>query len=371
MPITPGSSDHERDRWVQSALEEYKSLRDESLKALQAQQLGLQIGVTLLAALIGIGLKLSDHLTGAVLLDVASPLLVILLTIVWQGELERSVRAGRYLKERERLISEVAGLPDHPPAMFWEGWLSSHARMRLTYYYHAEFAVIGLIALVGSGTGMIGLLTEHRWKLGLVMGCLALALLVSAAMYYRINGHRLLAFGTTARTGLIAFSFGERRPGTGPCPPNVQLAAMVHSLVSSWASPLTIVVQSEIAEHLTDFVPDLVVESQVAGTYVDSVDVWVQAREFFRGKSIGRVIPVAQPVLHSSYVRRLIRHDGFVVVPVHMTPIGFDGTHENVQWWTRGPVRLCSYALIRPLIQRRRRRGSIPQVREKNSTPTR
>lgn len=197
VPNLSGPSDNDKDRWLGAALAEYGSLREESLKGLQAQQVGVQIGVTLLAALIGTGSQIGDRLTGALLLTLGVPLLVIFITILWTGELERSVRVGRYLKVREQVISDVTRLPRTAPSMGWEAWLSRNPELRLVRYYNAEFTVVGLLALASSIVGVLGLLSQRRWESAGVLGLGALFLLFTSVRLYRLSYKRLMSIGTT------------------------------------------------------------------------------------------------------------------------------------------------------------------------------
>jgi hypothetical protein len=357
----PNTTDAAKDRWLQGALEEYRSLREESLQGLRAQQLGVQIGVTLLAALIGVGVGVADQLTRAVLLDVAVPLLAIFLTILWQGELERSVRVGRYLADRERVISKVGFLPRRPPPMDWENWLSRSPHLLLVRYYNAQFIIIGLLALGSAIVGVIGLLGQGRWGVASLFGVNALGLLLASSLLYRNNYSRLMQLRSPVPAGLVAFSFGGRRQGSGPSPINLQLAKIANSLrSSSWPSVAAVAAQTEVAAHLELQETDktLVIAESTAGRYLDSAEVWGQAAEYFRQAGITHVIAVAHPFLHVQYVRRLMRRDGFQVVPMRIPRLGFDRSGENIHWWTRGHLRLVTYTVLPPFLRGLSRRGS-------------
>lgn len=348
----PDTRDAAKDRWLQGALEEYRSLREESLQGLRAQQLGVQLGVTLLAALIGVGVGVADQLTRAVLLDVAVPVLAIFLTILWQGELERSVRVGHYLTERERVISKVGSLPRRPPPMEWENWLSRNPHVLLVRYYNAQFRIIVALALGSAVVGVIGLLGQGRWGFASLFGTGALGLLLASSNLYRSNYSWLMQLRSPVPAGLVAFSFGGRRQASGPSPVNLQLAQIANSLRSSCPSMAAVAAQAEVAAHLEfkENESSLVIGHSNAG-YLDSVEVWAQAAAFFRHAGITHVIAVAHPFLHVQYIRWLIRRDGFEVVPVHIPRLGFDRSGHNIHWWTRGHLRLIIYSVLRPFLR--------------------
>ena len=92
---------------ILAMLEEYKSLRSESIEAI--------------------------------------PALSILLFFVWLGEAHRMSRVGVYLSELEKRISDEIkqdGEANTLPALHWEGWLrESRKRRQLVYPYFAVVAI--------------------------------------------------------------------------------------------------------------------------------------------------------------------------------------------------------------------------------------
>ncbi len=245
--------------------------------------------------------------------------------------------------------------------MGWEDWLSRNPHLRLVRYYNAQFFVVGLLALASAVVGVIGLLGQLRWGLGALFGAGAVGLLLAASLLYRNNYLRLMQLGAPAPTGVVAFSFGNRRPGSGPSPINLQLAEIAHSMLSSWYSTAAVAAQSEIADHL-DLRHDeksFLITQPTDGSYLDSAEVWRQAEEFFRQTGITRIIAVAHPFLHLQYVRHLVRRDGFQVVPVHIPRLGFDRSEVNLQWWTRGRLRLIGYSISLPIMRRFSRRARL------------
>jgi hypothetical protein len=109
--------------WLEVVMEEYKTLREESLTSIQMQQSILSLG----AATVGIALS------GAFATWEKSPLpeylflflvptLIYLIVLVWLGEVGRMFRAGRFLSELEEKVNRE--FPKKDLALSWEMWLS-------------------------------------------------------------------------------------------------------------------------------------------------------------------------------------------------------------------------------------------------------
>lgn len=152
--------------------------------------------------------------------------------------------------------------------------------------------------------------------------------------------------------GVVAFSFGLRRPEEEPNPCNVRLARATQRVLDQAAAPVVLVSQWEVALALPSSVTAHVVERPVDGRYLDTERVWAQAAPVLRQAGVHRVVAVAQPLLHRAKAHRLIRRDGFEPVPLRLGRIGFDSSHRNTQWWTRGPLRLLLYALLQAVTGR-------------------
>lgn len=108
--------------WLIVALEEYKALRTEIVDSIQAQRTIMQLGVTGVSVLIGLGLQRTPSLLASIILAMLVPSLTFFITTAAWGELFRAARASRFLAEREHIINEVTKGAD-PPAMAWENWL--------------------------------------------------------------------------------------------------------------------------------------------------------------------------------------------------------------------------------------------------------
>jgi hypothetical protein len=151
---------------------------------------------------------------------------------------------------------------------------------------------------------------------------------------------------TTTVTGVVAFAFAKREDDLEPNPCNERIAENVIRIVSECEMPVYVVAQWEVAQALRSrgLEPDETVDNRSSGGYLDSEGVWAAARSSFRALGLTDVIAVAQPFLHLGKVRRIIRADGYRLPEVSISSIGFDNSGLNLQWWTRGPVRLFIYA---------------------------
>src|SRR5271165_1638478 len=93
--------------WVDVAIEEYKSLREESLKSIEQAQHSLQLGLAAIAAITAFGATASQNAAALqdVALAVAAPLVATLIWILWLLELGRAVRAGAHNAVLEQRIN--------------------------------------------------------------------------------------------------------------------------------------------------------------------------------------------------------------------------------------------------------------------------
>jgi len=150
---------------------------------------------------------------------------------------------------------------------------------------------------------------------------------------------------------IVAFSFGLRRRQAEPNPCNVRLARAVERAIELNAAGTLLIAQWEIAKQLiADGVHvDLVVKASSSLDYLDTNEVWRQAQAVLRKHQVQTVIPIAQPFLHMYKVRKLIERSGLTVARWPIGWIGFDSSKDNLQWWTRGPLRLLLYSIKQSL----------------------
>jgi hypothetical protein len=130
--------------WLGAALEEYKSLRAESLTAIQGLQSTLRFSLTGLAALFVLGFPVIDSAAGGVVFSILLPLFAVLLYLVWAIEFARMVRVGKYIEELERHVNRA--IPGTPSALNWEQWLAGGAHRaapRLPFCYAVPGIFLG------------------------------------------------------------------------------------------------------------------------------------------------------------------------------------------------------------------------------------
>jgi hypothetical protein len=107
------------DDWVGVALEEYRTLRQESLAAIEQMQRTLQIGLVAIGVLTGFGVDAVNEGAGAQAgLAIFTPVVAALVIALRLDELLRAVRAGAHIALLERRIAARTD-PDQPP-LTWE-----------------------------------------------------------------------------------------------------------------------------------------------------------------------------------------------------------------------------------------------------------
>lgn len=141
--------------WIEVVIEEYKTLREESLTAMQLQQAVLRYGVAIVGLLTVTAFHLwSDRLLSGAVLFVFVPLVSYLILIIWMGEVARMMRVGWFLRELEDKINKH--FPNNKPALTWENFLrdkSGHQTPQLNWNY---FGIIGLFLSIPVATIILG-----------------------------------------------------------------------------------------------------------------------------------------------------------------------------------------------------------------------
>jgi hypothetical protein len=146
------------DSWLVAALEEYKSLRTESLDSMKVQNSILGYGVAGIGALLTAGISFIDKndnpvLEGAIFCFFI-PLVVFFIVMTWAGEVARMYRAGKFLVDREPIINQhvvVVGSLACEPALFWENWLSKKGDNNKTPHqrlYIQHYSILGMFVFI-------------------------------------------------------------------------------------------------------------------------------------------------------------------------------------------------------------------------------
>jgi hypothetical protein len=142
--------------WVEAALEEYKSLREESLTAMRGQQAILSFGTATLAVSIAAGFNVWDKaavLPEAIFLFFV-PVIAYLVLIIWMGEVARMMRVGWYIAIREGEIN--AKIPAGEGALAWETYLRTKTGVRTPQLVWNYKAIIALFILVAGAAAITG-----------------------------------------------------------------------------------------------------------------------------------------------------------------------------------------------------------------------
>lgn len=158
-------------------IEEYKSVRQESLEALGRQQTIAQYGLAATGVGVGIGLVAGDnHQTtlAAIVLMGLMPLLALFGAMMSATEAQRVARAGWYLRGLEARINKR--LPADFEPLGWETMLGNNTAYRVQGYVAVLGIVIAITAVISVGLGGYLLASKGHW------GWLAGAVVADAAV---------------------------------------------------------------------------------------------------------------------------------------------------------------------------------------------
>ena len=114
------------EHWLAVVLEEYKSLRTESLTAMANQQATLRFGTAALGAIIvGLAVKAPAEARFWAFLFLM-PLLSLVFFALYAIEFGRMVRVGWYISELEKAINDKFPIDNkNPHPLGWETWLNT------------------------------------------------------------------------------------------------------------------------------------------------------------------------------------------------------------------------------------------------------
>jgi hypothetical protein len=174
---------------VSTALEEYRSLREELLSHQKANQVTLQFGLAGLAVLVGLGLKMQDSLSHAGTLLLLVPSLTLFMVTAWFRRASTAMRIGSYLASLEIRINDV--IDGSLPPLLWEQTVRNQRRhygYRRTYF-SAEFGAALLLTIASILLALSKLLTE-RIRLSTVIFGVAGFVLLTATVGAYVYGTR-------------------------------------------------------------------------------------------------------------------------------------------------------------------------------------
>ena len=175
--------------WIQIALEEYKSLRTESLEAVRTQQTTVKLGIVIIGCIMVTGFNLWDKsLLSDIIFFIFIPLLCYITIVIWIGEVERMMRTGYFLTTLEKKISRA--YPNSPNLLNYETWIRGNQAKsklpQLTWNYIAVIVLFFLMTLASIITGNFKLASEIDALYIVLLNIPELLLLAAVIRYVRI-----------------------------------------------------------------------------------------------------------------------------------------------------------------------------------------
>lgn len=168
------------DLQLKALLEEYSSLRRESLSAIGYRVQILAFTFASLAVVVA-GLltrNLPDVLTGIISLIVV-PQIAKASVLMWLGEYHRSVRAGRYLRKVEEKINQIVG----SNTLGWETTLATGTD-RMSYPY---VSVVSLLLGIGYVASVFGIFLLSFNSKGSLRPSVLVVLVICSALWEAIS----------------------------------------------------------------------------------------------------------------------------------------------------------------------------------------
>jgi hypothetical protein len=139
-----------REEVLKISLEEYKTLRQESLKSMSNQIAVFNISVILIGTFITAGVYFWDKTIATCLIyGFFGPICLSVMSLVYLGEVGRMMRAGKYLADLENLINRFSGIK----ILNWENFLRTKVGKetpQLKFLYKSVLTVY-----FGSGLGFL------------------------------------------------------------------------------------------------------------------------------------------------------------------------------------------------------------------------
>ncbi|MBU1702591.1 MAG: hypothetical protein KJ970_10660 [Candidatus Eisenbacteria bacterium] len=179
--------------WLEVVMDEYRSLREESLRSMQLQQAVLRYGLAATGALIAVAFGIwGVVLLASVALLLFVPAVSYLSLIIWIGEVARMMRAGWYLKALEERVCQQ--FPDRPPPLGWENYLrtvSGHAGTpQLFWNYAAIIGLFLLLSMLAAAMGVVRLAGALPSAALIGISVLEFVVLVVVTLYVLSTGRR-------------------------------------------------------------------------------------------------------------------------------------------------------------------------------------
>jgi hypothetical protein len=183
LPLAPRAGRRGRHEWITVALEEYKTLRQESLAAIEQMQRTLQIGLVAIGVLTAFGVEAATEGPGVqVGLALATPVLAALVAALRLDELHRAVAAGAHAAVLEQRIARRVGEDEAP--LTWESEVQQ--RFRPTEDKIRHWATLAALFAATAPAVVLGISDfgeEHKPEWALVL--VGVVLICAAASWYQ------------------------------------------------------------------------------------------------------------------------------------------------------------------------------------------
>ncbi|MGD2247152.1 MAG: hypothetical protein PVF58_02015 [Candidatus Methanofastidiosia archaeon] len=157
---------------VEIMLEEYKTLRQESLNAMNNRNTILSFGVAAIGAvftgsIIAYGTNNCSHILSYAFILVI-PAISIFILFMWFGEYERMQRVGKFLARIEKRIN----CEESKELLTWETNLRE-SKLHMKSPYYATIALLITISYISLGAGLyaVDIAVALKW-LGAIIGAL-------------------------------------------------------------------------------------------------------------------------------------------------------------------------------------------------------
>jgi uncharacterized membrane protein len=164
--------------WVAIALEEYRTLRQESLAAMEQMQRTLQGGVVAIGVLTGFGVEAGAEPATQIGLVAGAAIFAGLVMVMWLDELQRSVRAGAHVAGLE---ARIAAQVERPSPLTWETSIQARFDPDRGYRYRREWATTAALYAAALPATVLGVYRLGDEGEGLLLA-IAVAIVVASVL---------------------------------------------------------------------------------------------------------------------------------------------------------------------------------------------
>ena len=172
--------------WLTPALEEYKTIRDESLGSMNSQQTTLKVGIGTVGVVIASGFNVWEkNLLPDLIFLIFNPIICYLTLLIWLGEVARMMRAGHFLAILEKRIS--AKFTEYVDVLSWENWIrtkdSIGRNRKRTFSYIAIMILFFFTALSSIMIGAYRICDKVDFRLWVSIMSIELLVFISILLF--------------------------------------------------------------------------------------------------------------------------------------------------------------------------------------------